>query len=65
MTNPTQDLNVLALVKDEPRERYLFMFNDSNRDAVLQTLGRFASNHDLSFTWYDAMKLSKKVRDAE
>ena len=42
----SQDINVLALVKGA--ERYVFL--------------RFASNPDLSFTWYDAAVLSQKIR---
>jgi len=56
----TEDLNVLALVKGE--ERYVFLFDDTSRAATLRTLGRYASNPDLSFTWYDAAVLSQKIR---
>ena len=56
----TQDINVLALVKGN--ERYIFLFDDNNRTETLRTLGRFASNPELSFTWYDAAVLSQKVR---
>lgn len=56
----TQDINVLALVKGE--ERYVFLYDDSRRAETLRTLGRFASNPDLSFSWYDAAVLSQKVR---
>lgn len=56
----TQDINVLALVKGE--ERYVFLFDDSSRAATLRILGRYASNPDLSFTWYDAAVLSQKIR---
>jgi hypothetical protein len=59
----TQDINVLALVKGE--ERYIFLFDDANRAEALRTLGRFASNPELSFTWYDAAMLSQKVRQAK
>lgn len=61
-TNVTQDINVLALVKGS--ERYIFLFDDSRRADTLRTLGRYASNPDLSFTWYDAAVLSQKVRQA-
>ncbi len=54
------DINVLALVKG--RERYIFLFDDTQRADALRTLGRFASNTDLSFSWYDAAVLSQKVR---
>ena len=56
------DINVLALVKG--RERYIFLYEDSQRAEALRTLGRFASNPDLSFTWYDAAVLSQKVRNS-
>lgn len=56
----TQDINVLALVKGT--ERYIFLFDDKNRSETLRTLGRFASNPELSFTWYDAAVLSQKIR---
>ena len=52
--------NVLALVKGE--EKYIFLFNDENRKTTLRQLGRYASNPDLSFTWYDAAVMSQKVR---
>ena len=56
----TKDINVLALVKGS--ERYVFLYDDRNRAETLRMLGRYASNPDLSFTWYDAAVLSQKVR---
>lgn len=56
----SQDINVLALVKGT--ERYVFLYDDSNRAETLRLLGRYASNPDLSFTWYDAAVLSQKIR---
>ncbi len=56
----TQDLNVLALVKGA--ERYIFLYDDSHRAEALRTFGRFASNPELTFTWYDAAVLSQKLR---
>jgi hypothetical protein len=55
-----QDINVLALVKGS--ERYIFLFDDGNRAEALRTFGRYASNPELSFTWYDAAVLSQKIR---
>ena len=54
------EINVLALVKGE--ERYIFLFDDNHRAETLRTFGRYASNPDLSFTWYDAAVLSQKLR---
>ena len=56
----SQDINVLALVKGA--ERYVFLYDDSNRAETLRMLGRYASNPQLSFTWYDAAVLSQKIR---
>lgn len=53
-------LNVLALVKDS--ERYVFLYDDASPGALLQQLGRYAADPELSFTWYDAAVLSQKVR---
>ena len=55
-----QDINVLALVKGA--ERYVFLYDDASRAETLRMLGRYASNPDLSFTWYDAAVLSQKIR---
>lgn len=56
----SEDINVLALVKGA--ERYIFLYDDSNRAETLRTLGRYASDPELSFTWYDAAVLSQKIR---
>ena len=56
----SQDINVLALVKGS--ERYVFLYDDDKRAEILRTLGRYASNPELSFSWYDAAVLSQKVR---
>ena len=57
----SQDINVVALVKGE--ERYIFLFNDHQKSETLRTLGRYASDSKLSFSWYDAAVLSQKVRN--
>ena len=56
----SQDINVLALVKGS--ERYVFLYDDEHRAETLRTLGRYASNPELSFSWYDAAVLSQKLR---
>lgn len=56
----SEDINVLALVKGE--ERYIFLYDDAHRASALRTLGRFASNPELSFSWYDAAVLSQRIR---
>jgi hypothetical protein len=56
----SQDIHVLALVKGG--ERYVFLYDDAHRAEALRTLGRFASNPELSFSWYDAAVLSQRIR---
>jgi hypothetical protein len=58
----SKDINVVALVKGE--ERYIFLFNDQQKSQTLRTLGKYASDPALSFSWYDAAVLSQKVRNA-
>jgi len=53
-------INVLALVKES--ERYIFLYDDESPTELLQTLGQYAADPNLSFTWYDAAVLSQKVR---
>ena len=55
------EINVLALVKGE--ERYVFLYDEENRTETLRMLGRYAANPELSFTWYDAAVMSKKIRE--
>jgi hypothetical protein len=61
---PTMDkeINVLALVKGE--EKFIFLFDDNNRDQTLRQLARFAADPELDFSWYDAAMLSRKIREA-
>jgi len=44
-------------------ERYVLLFDDEHQDDALRTLGRWACNPGLSFDWFDAVKLAKKVRE--
>lgn len=54
------DINIIALVKDT--ERYIFICHDDQVKDTLRTLGRFASNKQLSFSWLDAATLSQRIR---
>ncbi|WP_246112741.1 hypothetical protein [Allorhodopirellula solitaria] len=56
-----KEVNVLALVKGE--EKFIFLFDDGNRDETLRQLARFAANPELDFSWYDAAMLSRKIRE--
>ncbi|MEZ6048865.1 MAG: hypothetical protein R3C11_25455 [Planctomycetaceae bacterium] len=53
-------MNVIALVKES--ERYIFLYDDSSPQVLLEQLGKKGSRSELNFTWYDAAILSQKVR---
>ena len=53
------EVNVLALVKGA--ERYVFLYTDENRVNMIESFGRYASDPELSFTWYDAAVLTQKA----
>jgi hypothetical protein len=52
-------INVLALIKGE--ERYVFLYDDDSPDKLLHTLGQYAADPELSFTWYDAAIMSQRI----
>ena len=54
-------MNVLALVKENGR--YIFFYDDNSSRELLQQLGKYAVDTELSFAWYDAAILSQKVRE--
>lgn len=58
----SRDINVVALVKGG--ERYVFLYDDDSRAETLKTLGRYAANPELSFSWYDASVLGQKIRQS-
>ena len=54
-------INVVAIVSGG--HTWVFMFRDDKRAECLRTLGRFASDKDLTVTWYDAARLSQAIRN--
>ena len=59
----TTDVHRIRLIKDGG-EQYIFRYRPHRLTELLRTFGRFASDRELSFTWYDAAVLSEKVRAA-
>lgn len=55
-------INVVAIVHSD--DRYIFLFDDSpeSYQRLMQTLGQFAGNAELSFSWHDAAALSRAAR---
>ena len=57
------NINFLALCKGE--ERYIFLYDDAHQTECLHTIGRFAADKELSFSWYDASRLSQEIRQGK
>jgi hypothetical protein len=55
--------NILLLVKSNG-ERFYFSYDDSpaSIETLLQTLGRYAADPEMNFTWWDAAVLASRVR---
>ena len=54
-------LNVLHHITTT--DKYIYVFDDANRDATLRQIAQHAADPQLSLTWYDAAMLSKKIRE--
>jgi YD repeat-containing protein len=54
------DVNVVALVKGS--ERFVFVYDDANRDAIISSIRDCAANADLSLNWFDAAVLVERTR---
>jgi len=55
-----EEINIVALAKDG--QRYVFLFDDVSTPDIMQTLGKYASDPELDFTWYDAAVMSQRIR---
>ena len=55
------EFNVLALVKGE--ERFVFVYDDSSRECLVETMRELAARPDSGFTWFDVLVLTKKARE--
>ena len=53
-------VNVVCIVTNG--ETYAFLYDDAHVTDCLRTIGRFASDEQLGFSWYDAARVSQSVR---
>ena len=56
-----QEFNVLALIKGD--ERYVYVYDDDSRAALLEAFRVQAADPALSLTWFDAAVLTQKARE--
>lgn len=54
---------VLTLLKG--REKYIVVYNPADKGPALDTLARWASDKELSFSWKDAAMMSQEIRRIE
>jgi hypothetical protein len=58
-----REMNILAMARGP--ERYVFLYDDSSHETLLEVLDRFAENPDLNFTTADAALLAQKARESQ
>jgi hypothetical protein len=56
-----REFNVLALIKGQ--ERYIFVYDDTSRDALLDAFRDQAADPALSFSWFDAAVMTERARE--
>ncbi len=54
------DLNVLALIKGA--ERFVFVYDDDSREAVIAALRDQAADPAVTLNWFDAAVLTERAR---
>jgi hypothetical protein len=57
----TDEVNA-TFCKKPNGEYYILFYYDEDRQQALTQIGRWASDGELSFTWYDAAMLSSHIR---
>lgn len=55
------ELNVLALIKGD--ERFIFVYDDDSKEAVVEDIYSKASDPGVSLNWFDAATLARRVRN--
>jgi hypothetical protein len=55
------EFNVLALIKGG--ERYVFIYDDDSRQALIDAFRDQAADPQLSLNWFDAAVLTEKARE--
>jgi hypothetical protein len=56
-----REVNVLALIKGA--ERYVFVYDNASREALVDAIRDHAADPALSFSWFDAAVLTEKARE--
>jgi hypothetical protein len=54
-------MNVVAICKGE--QRFVFIFDDESLPEALKTVGKYAADPEMPFSWYDAAIVSQRMRN--
>lgn len=54
------DVNVLALFKGD--EKFIFLYDDVSRDALIQAFRDLAANPKNPISWFDAAVLTERAK---
>lgn len=57
------ELNVLALIKGD--ERFIFVYDDDSRDALVEDLRNKAADPAVGLNWFDVAVLTERVRNPQ
>ena len=55
------EFNVIALIKGD--ERYVYVYDDESRAALLEAFQEQAAEEELSLNWFDAAVLTQKAQE--
>ena len=56
-----REFNVLALIKGN--ERYVYVYDDDSREALIDAFRNQAADPRVSFSWFDAAVLTDKAHE--
>jgi len=42
---------------------WVILYDDAHTSQAIQQCGRWASRHDVAFSWYDAARLAHEIRE--
>jgi hypothetical protein len=56
-----REFNVLALIKGN--EKYVFVYDDDSRQALIDAFRDQAADPRVSFSWFDAAVMTDKARE--
>jgi hypothetical protein len=57
---PQQELSVLALIRGH--ERFIYVYDDSSREELIESIRAQAINPTVNLSWYDAAVLTERAR---